>query len=120
MLGTLLVALLVQATPTASSAANTNGEATVHMGISTFAQASITIAKGGKLKLVDDGSFAHIISNGTWEGNTPHPSTEAGAPSVQNVQVNGNTVELGPFNVVGTFHIYCTVHPGMKLTIIVQ
>ena len=120
VLGTLLVALLVQATPTVSSAATTTGEATVHMGISTFAQASITVAKGGKLKLVDDGSFLHIISNGTWEGNTPYPASEAGAPSVQNVQVNGNTVEIGPFNVVGTFHIYCTVHPGMNLTVIVQ
>jgi plastocyanin len=55
-----------------------------------------------------------------WENNTPHPATEAGAPAVQNVQVNGNSVELGPFNTAGTFHIYCTIHPGMNLTVIVQ
>ncbi len=32
----------------------------------------------------------------------------------------GDALAFGPFNVVGTFHIYCTVHPGMNLTVIVQ
>jgi plastocyanin len=120
VLGALLVALLVRATPVASSTTSVNGVPAVHMGISNFAQSSITISKGSKLMLVDDGSYPHILSNGTWENNTPHPATEAGAPSVQNLQVNGKTVEIGPFNTAGTFHIYCTIHPGMNLTVIVQ
>lgn len=120
VLGALLVALLVQATPAASSTANVNGEPAVHMGVSNFAQSSVTVPKGSKLLLVDDGSFTHILSNGMWVNNTPHPAIEAGAPSVGNVQVNGNSVEIGPFNTAGTFHIYCTIHPGMNLTVIVQ
>ena len=27
---------------------------------------------------------------------------------------------IGPFNTAGTFHLYCTVHQGMNLTVIVQ
>ncbi len=120
VLGALLVALLVQATPVASSTASVNGESVVHMGVSNFAQPGVTVPKGSKLKLIDDGSFLHILSNGVWENNTPHPAAEAGAPAVRNVQVNGNSVEIGPFNTAGTFHIYCTIHPGMNLTVIVQ
>jgi plastocyanin len=120
VLGALLVALLVQATPAASSSTSVNGVPAVHMGISNFAQSSVTITKGSKLMLIDDGSYPHILSNGTWKNNTPHPATEAGAPAVQNLQVNGNSVEIGPFNTAGTFHIYCTIHPGMNLAVIVQ
>jgi plastocyanin len=120
VLGLLLVTLLVQAAPATASTSTVNGEPAVHMGVSTFAQATITIPKGSKLLIIDDGSFLHILSNGQWENNSPHPATEAGAPSVQNVQVNGKSIEIGPFATSGTFHIYCTVHPGMNLTIIVQ
>lgn len=119
-LGVVLVTLLVQATPATGNATTVNGEPAVHMGVSNFAQSSVTIPKGSKLLLIDDGSFLHILNNGQWKNDTPHPATEVGAPSVQNVQVNGNTVEIGPFNTAGTFHIYCTIHPGMNLTIIVQ
>jgi hypothetical protein len=120
ILGALLVALLVRATPAASSTTSVKGVPAVHMGISNFAQSSVTIPKGSKLMLIDDGSYPHILSNGTWVNNTPHPATEAGAPAFQNLQVNGNTVEIGPFNTSGTFHIYCTIHPGMNLAVIVQ
>ena len=120
VLGVILVTLLVQATPVAGSTTTVNGEPTVHMGVSNFTQSSVTVPKGSKLLLIDDGSFLHILRNGQWENNTPHPATETGAPSVQNLRVNGNTVEIGPFTTAGTFHIYCTVHPGMNLTIIVQ
>ena len=120
VLGALLVSLLLQATPAASSTTSVNGVPAVHMSVSTFVQSSVTVPKGSKLILIDDGSFPHILHNGMWENNTPHPATEAGGPSVQNVQVNGNSVAIGPFNTAGTFHIYCTIHPGMNLTVIVQ
>jgi plastocyanin len=120
VLGALLVSLLVQATPAQSSTSTANGVPAVHMGVSNFDQSSVTIPKGSKLMLIDDGSYLHILSNGIWVNNTPHPATEAGAPTVSNIQVNGNSIEIGPFNTAGIYHIYCTVHPGMNLTIIVQ
>ncbi|MDQ6662173.1 MAG: hypothetical protein M3Z24_14560, partial [Chloroflexota bacterium] len=121
VLGALLVAMLVALTPQPSTAAtSSNGTPAVHLGISTFVQSTITISKGSKLVPIDDGQFPHILSNGTWVNNAPHPATEPGAPSVQNLSVNGNSVEVGPFSTAGTFHIYCTIHPGMNLMVVVQ
>ena len=47
---------------------------------------------------------------------------ESGAPGMNNVQISGNgsSQVIGPFNTPGTYHFYCTVHPGMNLTVIVQ
>jgi plastocyanin len=91
-----------------------------HMTGATFTKSSVTIKKGDMLKLVDDASAQHIIKNGTWKGSTQEPKTESGAPSVD-VTLNGNdSATIGPFNTSGTFQIYCTIHPGMNLTVNVQ
>jgi plastocyanin len=93
---------------------------TVHMGNTNFLQDSVTISKGGSVTLVDDMSVVHIIQNGSWDNGAAKPAKEPGAPTVQ-VSFQGNdTHDIGPFNTAGTFHVYCTVHPGMNLTIIVQ
>jgi plastocyanin len=121
VLGAFLVAMLVAMTPqTAVGTATVNGMPAVHLGVSSFTPSSVTVPKGSKLVLIDDGQFPHILRNGMWVNNTPHPATELGAPTVSNLHVNGNTVEIGPFNTIGTFHIFCTIHPGMNLTIVVQ
>jgi hypothetical protein len=78
---------------------------------------SVTIPKGSMLLLVDDVAVPHILSNGSWENGAPKSAKEPGAPTVTNVQVNGNSVEIGPFTTAGT---YSTVHQGMNLTVIVQ
>jgi len=98
----------------------TNGVPTVHMGTGNFLQSSVTIPKGSKLLLVDDVSSLHILANGSWQNGVTQPANESGAPRVNNIQVNGNSIEIGPFTTAGTYHIYCVVHRGMNLTIIVQ
>jgi plastocyanin len=121
VLGAFLVSVLVATSAQPASATpGANGTPAVHLGVSNFEQSSVTISKGSKLLLIDDGHFPHILQNGSWDNNSPHPSREPGAPIVQDVDVNGNSVEIGPFNTAGTFHLYCTIHPGMNLTIIVQ
>jgi len=93
------------------------------MDTSNFTTPTVTVPKGQKLKLVDDGAFFHIITNGMWDNGTQKPAKEAGAPTVNNVQVDGSSVtslEIGPFTTAGTFHIFCTVHPGMNLTVTVK
>ena len=99
----------------------TDGSATeVHMNYTTFVQSSVTISKGSTITLVDDVAAPHAIANGTWDNNTSRPLQEANAPSV-NVQLRGNDQQVvGPFSTVGTYHLYCTIHPGMNLTVIVQ
>ncbi len=98
----------------------TNGVPTIHMSATSFNQPTVTISKGSKLLLVDDTPVLHILDNGSWQNGTAHKAQEAGAPLVNNLQVNGNSVEIGPFNTAGTYHIFCIVHQNMNLTIIVQ
>ncbi len=94
---------------------------TVHMTDSTFGKSSITIAKGSKLTLISDTSQAHIINNGTWGSDgLPHPKVEPGAPNVDATFQDNTPQSFGPFNTPGTFHLYCTIHSDMNLTVIVK
>ncbi|MHB8595657.1 MAG: cupredoxin domain-containing protein [Ktedonobacteraceae bacterium] len=93
---------------------------TVNMGGSSFLQSSVTIKKGDMLNLVDTSSAEHIITNGSWVGSTQKPAKESGAPSVNQTFAGNDSAAIGPFTSAGTFHIYCTIHPGMNLTVVVQ
>jgi len=119
VVGATVVSLLLLSGNTPTTQAST-GPGTVHMGIARFSQPTVTIAKGSMLKLVDDGSFLHIIANGVWDGSTPKSVSEPGAPVVKDIEINRGSITIGPFNTVGTFSLYCTVHPGMTLKVIVQ
>ena len=123
LIGATLIGALAQPGPSgavSTATTFTNGVPTVHMSAATFTQSSVTIVKGSKLLLVDDVSVTHILANGSWQHGTATPEHEPGAPNVNNVQVNDTSTEIGPFTTAGTYHIYCTVHQGMNLTINVQ
>jgi len=36
------------------------------------------------------------------------------------MNINAGSVEIGPFTTAGIYHIYCSVHVGMNLTVVVQ
>ena len=38
----------------------------------------------------------------------------------RNVEITGESREIGPFPIAGVYHLYCTLHQGMNLTIVVQ
>jgi plastocyanin len=116
----ILTLILVACGSTSSGATTTQNS--VHMNATNFTQSSITIKKGEQVTLVnDDLAVPHIISNGTWDNGKAKPAREAGAPAIKDVQVNGNSSgTIGPFTTAGTFKLYCTIHPGMNLTVIVQ
>ncbi|MHB8599751.1 MAG: cupredoxin domain-containing protein [Ktedonobacteraceae bacterium] len=115
------VSTVASTTPGSSSGGNGGGSSTtVQMGLTTFLQSSITIPKGSMLTLVDTQAVVHIIQNGSWVSGTAKPAKETGAPTV-NQQFSGNdTHQVGPFNTAGTYHLYCTIHTGMNLTVIVS
>jgi len=114
-----LLTILFAACTIRDSAAALAGP-TVHMGGADFLQKSVTLKKGESVNLVDDSSSPHIVVNGSWDGTTQKPAQEAGAPTVK-LQFNGNdSSPMGPFNTAGTFHVYCTIHQGMNLEVIVQ
>jgi len=43
-----------------------------------------------------------------------------GAPVIRDVTVTGGSIEIGPFATAGLYHLYCTIHSGMNLAIVVQ
>ncbi len=120
MLGSILLGAVLQPAAGSTGTALTNGVPTVHMGSTSFDQNSVTISKGSSLLLVDDTSVVHILANGSWQNNSPAPKREASAPVINNVQLESNSVTVGPFTTAGTYHIYCIIHAGMQLTVIVQ
>lgn len=93
---------------------------TVNMGGASFLQTSVTIKKGDKLNLVDQSSSPHIITNGSWVNGVAKPSKEANAPSINQNFAGSDSAAVGPFTNAGTFHLYCTIHPGMDLTVTVK
>src|SRR5260370_42266777 len=98
VIGAILIAAIAQpAATTSTGSMTTGGEPVVHMGPGNFLQSSVTVPKGSKLLLVDDGSFLHILANGSWQNGQPKAAQEPGAPSVHQVQVNGTSEEIGPF-----------------------
>jgi plastocyanin len=92
----------------------------VHMSGTNFVQNSVTIQKGDMLNLIDDAASTHIIVNGSWTNGTANPAIEPGAPTVNQQYVGNDSAPVGPFNTAGTFHLYCTIHQNMNLTVIVQ
>ena len=94
---------------------------TVQTGASTFTQSCVTVAKGTSLKIVPVvTSSLHLLTNGSWVNGNAQLTKEPGAPSINNVTVSNAPVEIGPFTTAGTFHILCTVHPNMNLTVEVK
>ncbi|HXR64483.1 MAG TPA: hypothetical protein VN729_01055 [Ktedonobacteraceae bacterium] len=132
-LGSML--LMACARPGTASTSNNNGSSssssssnssctssdTVKTGTSTFEQSCVTFAKGGTLKVVQDQQSYHILDYGQWNGSTAAPqAAPPGAPAMKNLTLSGPSVSIGPFTAAGTYHIYCTVHPNMDLTVIVK
>jgi plastocyanin len=121
----LLAACARPGTPQANQGGNSSsggggGGATVHLGATNFVQSTVTITKGSMLTLIDDVQVEHIINNGTWVNGNPKPGTEPGAPTVNVTFTGGDTHTIGPFTTAGTFHLYCTIHTGMNLTVTVK
>ena len=121
MLGAFLIGVIAQPTTAGGAPSTKAGTQTVHLTPARFAPDIIALHKGDTLTIVDDAPVPHTITNGTWSAdNKPVPGVEPGAPIIKNVELNNNTATVGPFTTPGAYHIYCTIHPGMSLTIIVQ
>jgi plastocyanin len=122
VVGMVLVALLVAATPqTGAVRTSPNGEPAVHMTPTTFAPNVVLAPTGSSLQIVADSSAKHILDYGRWDASgVAHPLSEPGAPPLHDMVMTGGSMELGPFTTPGVYHIYCTIHQGMNLTIVVE
>jgi plastocyanin len=121
IIGALFIGAIAQPSGAGAADSATAGTETVHLVGASFVPDIVALHKGDTLTVVDDSPTPHILANGTWSAsNQAQPGVEPGAPTVNNVALNNNSAIIGPFTTPGTYHIYCTVHPGMNLTIIVQ
>jgi plastocyanin len=108
-------------TPTASTAASCPSGTSVTTGASSFEQTCITLSKGAMLKFIPgSGSSYHSLDYGQWNGTTPQTTTYGAAPKISSLIVQTQAVSVGPFTAAGTYHIYCVVHAGMNLMVIVK
>jgi plastocyanin len=108
-------------TPSGGGGGGGCANGTVQTEASTFAQSCVIVAKGASLKIVPVvTSSPHLLDNGSWVNGNAQLAKEPGAPSINNVTVQSAPVEIGPFTTAGTFHILCTIHPNMNLTVEVK
>lgn len=113
---TLVVACGGSPSGPASPAANT-----VHTVGAQFSPTTITIKKGATITFVDDADNGalHILVI----GQNAQQVNERGAPDLGGA--SGTRIDVGdtwttpPWTIAGTFHVACTVHPAMNLTVIV-
>lgn len=91
------------------------------MGPSDFTQSSVTLSAGQPLHMVDsrDSGGTHMLcigQNGICDANPMGPS-ELHSPGMT---FNPGTTKDIAFSTAGTYHITCTIHPNMNVTITVQ
>lgn len=117
MIGAILIGAIAQ--PAAATNIASDGATIVHLTSTSFGTKAIALPVGGKLQFVADSSVTHILTYGDWNGTKTQLATPANAPALDNRQISGGSFEIGPFTTAGTYHILCTIHPGMEITIIV-
>lgn len=91
------------------------------MGAADFTQSSVTLSAGQALHLVDpqDTGGTHMLcigQNGSCDASPTGPS-ELHGPGMT---FNPGTTKDITFSAAGTYHITCTIHPNMNVTITVQ
>ena len=104
-LAVLALTLLVVAFSSVAALASSPQPVKVKDG--SFATKKLTVSKGTKVKW-------------TWTGVLRHNVTVQRGPSKfhSNTQVSGNYSHT--FRRRGTWHLYCTIHPNMQMTVVVN
>jgi plastocyanin len=92
----------------------------VAMGATTFAQTSVTIAKGQSVHFVDQQSGTmHILCIGQ-DGNCDPNAKGPPALTGQGFTIQPGQSQDVPFDTAGTFPVTCTIHPNMNVLVTVR
>lgn len=113
-----IIATLLAACANTSNATFNNPN-TVKTEGGSFNVSSITIKKGSTITFVDDpnNGALHILVI----GRNAQQESENGSPDFHGA--SGVRIDVGdswttpPWNTAGTYHVACTVHPAMNLTV---
>ena len=102
-----------------STTVTSNNPNTVRMEGTSFNISSITISKGSTITFLDDpnnGALHILVVGQDGQQNSEQGAADFGGLSGQKVEI-GSTWTTPPWNTAGTYHITCTVHPLMNLTV---
>lgn len=116
----IVLTLLISCGDTTSST-TTNNPNTVKMVGGTFSTSSIAITKGSTITFLDDannGALHILVVGQTGQQDSEKGAADFGGTAGQRVDV-GNSWTTPPWSTAGTYHMTCTVHPLMNLTITV-
>ena len=84
-----------------------------------FTVETITIARGQSVRFVNDSGWLHVIG----AGDDGRLGRQAGTPAMGQrgafVSETNQEFVSGPWTTPGTYHITCSLHPEMNLTVIV-
>jgi len=116
----VLVSTLVAASGRAPAARVTGEALVVRLRPNSFTPSTIELPVGRNVLMIDDAPIPHFIRDGQWlSTGAAQTDREPGAPAV-NLTITNGAIQVGPFWKAGVYHLYCTVHPGMNLTLRVQ
>jgi plastocyanin len=88
----------------------------VGMAHLTFTRDTITVRVGETVTFVNDSRFVHIIGSGRDGVSSPHQGDPTNDLKMLETKA---TYITGRWNYPGTYHVTCTVHPAMNITVIV-
>jgi plastocyanin len=110
----LLAGLLI---PALTASPKEAPHSSVGMVNESFTQSSVTLQRGERLVLVNDSRVVHVIGPGI---DQHVYSPQRGDPVLGFHLMQTNAVyTTGRWMAPGTYHLTCTVHPGMNLTVVV-
>ena len=102
-----LVAVTTAILACSSVAALAASSASVKVGDDWFKAKTVTVNKGGKVTW-------------TWVGHLDHNVTVTSGPAKfhSRIQARGTFSQI--FTKAGTYHLECSLHPNMKMTVVVK
>ena len=90
---------------------------TVGMQFMDFSKDTVTLHRGDTLTLVNSSRNIHVVGPGE---NGQLVSPVPGEPITGYHMMDTNAVyKTGPWMTPGTYHVTCSVHPKMNLTVVV-
>lgn len=96
----------------------------VHMGPASFLVSSVILHPGMSLQLVNDNPVVHIIENGYWADAANPEQVRLHEPGMPRSPIEIDTLHqthlIGPFQTIGVYHLFDSIHVAMNLTIRVQ
>lgn len=81
--------------------------------------AAVTISKGSTLTFVNDSRWLHVIGPGEDGRINSEPGSASLGPRGAFLSESGQRFTTARWNTSGTFHVTCSLHPEMTVTVTV-